>query len=100
MNYHEDKRETHVIPCDCNSHRIEIDYVVEHWENEDGSTVYNKCYEVAVWELLGNSPLRFSERIRWCWRILKTGMPWCDMVIITKEKAEELAKFINNNVDK
>jgi len=43
---------------------------------------------------------RFKERLKWCWRILKTGFPWCDQIIFTLPKAKDFAKSILEEIDK
>ena len=42
----------------------------------------------------------FKERLRWCWRILRTGFPWCDQVIFTIPRAKTFAKSILEEVDR
>ena len=84
-----------VIKCDCHGHSIELEH------NDEFNEI-----ELSVW-YYGNDDreLRWKERFRWCWRILRTGMPWTDMIILTHEKMDKIVKWYasiknNNNSDK
>lgn len=72
-----------VIKCDCHGHSIELEHVEESDE-----------IELSLWHY-GNDgrELKFGERIRWCWHILRTGMPWADMMILSPDKMEKIIKW-------
>ena len=79
-----------VIKCDCHGHSIELEHVEEFDE-----------IELSLWHY-GNDgrELSWKQRIRWCWRILRTGMPWTDMMILSHDKMENIIKWytaIKNN---
>ena len=70
--------------CSCSSLQIQKD------------PLGDKEYWVSIW-LRGydHKIYSFKERLRWCWHILKTGLPLADDVILTYESIEELKKFLN-----
>ena len=72
-----------VVKCDCYGHSIELEYDSD--END---------IELSLWHY-GNDgrELNWVERIKWCWRILRTGVPWTDMVILTPEKMDKIVKW-------
>jgi hypothetical protein len=75
-----------VIKCDCLGHSIELEHM------EDTNEI-----ELSVWHY-GNDgrELNWKERLRWCWRILRTGMPWADMIILSSDKMEKIIKWHSN----
>ncbi len=40
----------------------------------------------------------WKEKFRWCWRIITTGNPWADDIIVTNKNARGLAEFILQNL--
>lgn len=71
--------------CSCSGEAIEVQY----WGDVD-----NEFY-IAYWNEGFKRPLKWRERLRWCWRILRTGDPWADRVIVNKEQAKRIAEFLN-----
>jgi hypothetical protein len=70
--------------CGCSTHLLEIDTSFREEENE----VY-----FSIWELGRNTDkMTIRERIRWCWRILTTGSPWSDSVILDEEQVKEIVE--------
>lgn len=43
--------------------------------------------------------LRFSDKIKLCWKVLVHGNPYVDEVILNKAKAKELAAFLVANTE-
>jgi len=79
-----------ILPCDCSTHSLQIDRINE-W----------KCFEISVWHLGHCSrPLTWKERIRWIWRILTTGNPWADSVILKDSDMLKISKFTNKQFTK
>lgn len=77
-----------MLKCECRGAAIEI----THW-NDDNE------FWFSIWKQSPYlRPLRWKERIRWCWNILRTGNPWADDIILTSENAKKVAEFINNNL--
>ena len=51
------------------------------------------------WHYGHNGNLRnWKERLRWSWRILTTGNPWTDSIVLTDSSAKKLSKFINDRI--
>lgn len=72
--------------CDCHGEGIMMSY-----ENDyDGIP----SIDIAFFNhgLKDSRELSFKERIRWCWHILKNGLPFTDMVMINQKEARKLAK--------
>lgn len=72
------------ISCDCYSHGI----IVERFEDEE--EVYLTLFERGI----KGRKLSIKERFIWCWKILSTGCPWTDLVILDKNKQKELVEFL------
>ena len=79
---------TYLTKCDCGGHQLEC----EIFDWKDGEAGVN----FSIWERGrdGKQIRGWKEKFRWCWRILKTGMPWADDIIVTNNEARGLAKFI------
>ena len=71
--------------CACSAEAIEIQY----WDDDDLEFYF------AIWNVGFKRPLCWRERLRWCWRVLRTGDPWGDSIIVRKEQAKRIADFIN-----
>lgn len=75
--------------CSCSSHLLEIDTSFR----SGGEDTY-----FSIWELGRSSGnMRWSERIRWCFRILKTGNPWSDSVCLNKEQVNEIIEQLKHD---
>jgi hypothetical protein len=85
---------THFIRCDCGGHMLECE--VYNWKNGDAGVNFT------IWQYGrdGKQIRGWREKLRWCWQILKTGMPWADDIIATNKEARGLAEFILQNVPK
>ena len=81
------KEKSLMTKCECSSEALEFQY----WPED-------KQFYVAFWQQGFHRPLCFRERVRWAWRLLFTGNPWGDMIILSPEKAKEIADFINQNL--
>ena len=73
--------------CECSTHALEAEY-----DSED------EQYNFTIWHYghQGDVPMSFKERVRWCWRILTTGNPWADAVILSEKSKVELVNYLNN----
>ena len=81
-----------MVKCVCHGEALEV----THWPNKD-------CPDeiwFSIWQQGFTVPLCWRERFRWCWNILRKGKPWKDNIILTPEKAKEVADFINQHVNK
>jgi hypothetical protein len=79
-----------MVKCECHGEALEV----THWKNKGSPD------EVwfAIWQQGFTVPLCWRERFRWCWNILRKGKPWKDNIILTPEKAKEVADFINQHL--
>lgn len=71
--------------CDCYEHGL----LVEKYNNE--TEVSLSLFERG----LSGRILSWSERLRWCWQIIRYGKPWSDFIILNEEKQKQLKKFLN-----
>ena len=73
--------------CECSTHALEAEYDSEAEQ-----------YNFTIWHYghYGDVPMYFKERVRWCWRILTTGNPWADAVILSEKSKVELVNYLNN----
>ncbi len=56
-------------------------------------------FNVALWtDYAASRPLSKKERIRWCDHIMKTGKPWADHTIVSKEDAKRIADFLTKKL--
>jgi hypothetical protein len=84
---------SHFVKCNCGCQILEV----ERYDYKDGDEGFN----FVVWDRgRQGKRLRFKERIRWCWNILKTGSPWADDIIATNKDARGLAEFLIQNLPK
>ena len=75
------------IKCSCGS-----EYLCLEKDEETGTT--DIC-------ILTNqnlsSELNFDDRLRYIWKILTTGIPYTDQIILNKEGVNQLKDFLNEN---
>jgi hypothetical protein len=78
--------------CECSSHILEVrryDYCDEG----------DKGFYFTHWNYgRVNHPMGWKERIRWCWRILHTGDPWADSIVVSDENAIKISEYIKTNL--
>lgn len=76
-----------IIKCQCCCSALEVE-----WDEE------LQTYNFALWERHSiNTPFSFKERLRWCWHVLRTGDPWSDHVIVSKEDFDKLIRIRKND---
>lgn len=80
--------------CACSAHTLEIQkYCYE--------TEYDEGFYISIWHLgRGSNNMCWRERLRWVWRIICTGNPWADSVILSNKQAKKLADYINKHLPK
>lgn len=71
-----------MLKCDCYSESLEVIYDKEYKE-----------FDFALWTN-GHPSYGWWWRIKYIWKILKTGEPYGDQVCLDVPKAKKLAKFI------
>lgn len=78
----------HMFQCSCHTEGLIFEYDPEY-----------KDVNIALWHYGGyTDKLSWKNRIRWCWNILKRGLPWADCVSLQPEEARRLAETILANV--
>ena len=78
-----EEKESEFLICDCYSHGL----LVEKFDDED------VCLSLFERGLSGRT-LGWSERLRWCWQILRHGKPWSDFIILNTENQKKLKEFL------
>ena len=78
-----EEKESEFLICECYSHGL----LVEKFDDEE---VYLSLFERG----LSGRTLGWSERLRWCWQILRYGKPWSDFLILNAEKQKKLKEFL------
>ena len=78
-----EEKESEFLICDCYSHGL----LVEKFDDED------VCLSLFERGLSGRT-LGWSERLRWCWQILRHGKPWSDFIILNAENQKKLKEFL------
>lgn len=73
--------------CDCGSEGLVVDYVTQKDETLD----------IYFWDIgnkNSNRKLSLKDKFRHIWRILVTGVPYADMVMLPKDEVLKMAKDI------
>lgn len=74
-----------LIVCDCHTHAVRV-------SRQDDGTVY-----VATWRLFyKGSDYRggWRQRLRLAWKVLRTGEPWDDELVLTQTNAWDMARAL------
>ena len=90
-----DNIKSHFIKCNCYTHMLEC-------KRYNYDNISDQGFQFTIWNYghEGEKIWKWKDRIRWCWRILKTGNPWADNIVATNESAHELANYILENLPK
>ena len=78
-----------LVKCACHSHALEVSY--DDWDKDTVPMI-----NIAIWSL-GQRPmkLRWRDRLRWIWYLLKDGTLHGDDVIINEHDAIAIANFLS-----
>jgi hypothetical protein len=83
-----EKDTKYYVMCDCESHALVLE------QDDELKTLYVSPFIRGF----DGHKLSISDRLRWCWMILTTGLPWCDFIILNVDKVkhlkDQLEKFI------
>jgi hypothetical protein len=73
------------VTCECHADAFRVtDF---EWDEGVG------CINVSMYRIGSQGAiLDWKERLRWCWNILKSGLPWNDELTITPEIAKEMGE--------
>ena len=81
------------LKCDCYSHLLEL----QRYEYDK----HDQGFYVAMWKHQNCSPkMHWALRLRWCWTLLTKGRLLADNIILTNEKAKEMANYITRYLPK
>jgi hypothetical protein len=87
-----EKPESIFVKCDCCCSVVEMNF-------DDDFGDEQAQFNIAVWaDHAAKLPLSKKERIRWCEHVMKTGRPWADHTIVSKQDAQRIADFINKKL--
>jgi hypothetical protein len=78
-------QESIFLICDCFEHGL----LVEKFKDEEEVSL--SLFERG----LNGRTLCWSERLRWCWQILRYGKPWSDFIILNTENQKQLNDFLS-----
>lgn len=70
--------------CDCYEHGLLVEKFKD--ENEVSLSLFERGLKGRI--------LSWSERLRWCWQIVRYGRPWSDYVILSEENQKQLKEFL------
>jgi len=93
------RKEDDFIQCECHGEGLIIsdDYDIFS-DNDSFDNIHNIHYMmyIALWSY-GQQGKRLGiyQRLRWCWNILKKGLPWCDCVVLHIDALEKLCNSLN-----
>lgn len=85
------------LKCACSGHIFEIE---RFNDSQPGECYSDEGFNIALWVNSFNYKLRWSERFRWIWHIIKTGTPWSDSVILSNEQSKQIINYINKHLSK
>ena len=72
------------LKCSCGTHGLQVNHEDDFCEE----------VEFSYWQRYLDGRLGFKERLRWAWRILRTGNPWADHITLDQEDKEKLINFL------
>lgn len=77
------------IKCSCHTHELHIerDADMDSWD-------------VSLWVRGYHDMSPWTWRLRCIWRIIKTGRPYGDAVILDRTQMQELSDYINTELNK
>jgi len=70
------------IPCDCSAEVLKIEFDEE-----------TKQYFISIYEYKSNK-YPISQKLRWIWHIIRYGTPYGDQIVISKEKAYKIGRWL------
>lgn len=75
--------------CECYSDAVHV------MKFDDEELIY-----FSIWHRKGGHKPPIWQRLKHIWKILTTGTPYGDEVILNKEKSLQLAKWLQNRLNK
>lgn len=78
------------ITCECHTHEL-------HVERDSDAGVDN--WYVSFWQRGYHTTTDWKWRLRYVWQILKTGRPYGDEVVLSRDQMQELFNYINKELN-
>lgn len=85
------------IECSCGTELVQVISDFEVFENSPNPFVRQEYY-LSFYSLGHVRKYNFWSRIRHAWKILRTGEPYADMVVLTSDEAMKLSDFVRDNL--
>jgi len=85
-----------VYICSCGAEALAVEFP----KDEDPEMQEFDFCNIAIWETYHRSNVSFYQRLRYCWRILKRGHPYTDMICLNKSQVRKLTDYMNNELNK
>ncbi len=74
--------------CDCGTEGIMISY--EYIDKKDSCFI-----DIAFFQHgFTRNKLSLKDKLRYCWNVIRTGLPFCDQVMLNKKIARELGNSL------
>ena len=90
-----------VFPCDCYGEGVALTIEDDSYFEEYGTANGGPFVNLAFWHSGHfSNKLSWRNRLAYIWHILRTGSPWCDMVILNGPTAKRLANHLYYLIDK
>jgi len=77
--------------CSCHAQVI-----MAHYDEEDGI----KLVDLAFFSNHIDGRMTLWQRLRFAWKVLRTGTPWADMVVLDTDEAKRLGEDLIRFIDK
>lgn len=77
----------HFTRCACFGHGLRLT-----WDDED------REFYLSLWGSRNAFRTSWKERLRHIWRILRTGVPWDDELVLSAVEAKRLAEFLRASI--
>jgi hypothetical protein len=78
------------VKCECSCSQLEVEF-----DQEDNWFYFSMWYRGGQ-----TQKMDWRNRIRWAWNILTKGNLWTDHMILSRENADKLSKFLQTTVTK
>ena len=82
--------------CACSSEAIQVEVEKNYFEMAC-CTEFNFSFWQEGFSF--QKILTFKDKLRWCWQIMTKGIPYTDMVVLNKEEATNLKKFLEEELN-
>lgn len=70
--------------CDCGVELVKVE------KDDEVNEIYFSIYSLGT----GDNRIPFFLKLRYCWRILKTGRPYGDQIVLSFESAKRMGKYL------